>query len=98
MNARDNKAMQALSDAGAVCGNCGDEPGDRTCPDCERWYQQYADALRAAGWAPRTEVLAEAIDALHLVAAVAATAGGQARWAIPAIGVVQQLTKTGGAS
>ncbi|MEV6165768.1 hypothetical protein AB0L71_28415 [Streptomyces sp. NPDC052052] len=58
----DNEAMQALSDAGAVCGNCGDEPGDRTCPDCERCYQRYAAALRAAGWAPRAEVLADPIE------------------------------------
>lgn len=60
MNALDNKAMQALSDAGAQCGNCVDQPGDRTCPDCEHCYQQYVAALRAAGWAPRAEVLHEA--------------------------------------
>jgi hypothetical protein len=56
----DDKAMQALSDAGAQCGVCGDQPGDRTCPDCEHCYRQYVAALRAAGWAPRTEVLDEA--------------------------------------
>ncbi|MGY5127350.1 hypothetical protein [Streptomyces nigrescens] len=52
----DDQAMQALSDAGAQCGVCGDEPGDRTCPDCERCYQRYVAALRAAGWASRTEL------------------------------------------
>jgi len=55
-----NPAMQALSNAGAVCGNCGDEPGDRTCPDCERIYRTYLSALRDAGWAPRTETLHQA--------------------------------------
>ncbi|MGW7636029.1 hypothetical protein [Streptomyces decoyicus] len=58
----DNEAMQALSNAGAQCGSCGDEPGDRVCPDCERFYQDYVAALRAAGWAPRVEVLTEAAD------------------------------------
>jgi len=58
----DNQAMQALSDAGAQCGNCGDEPGDRKCQDCERCYQRYVKALREAGWVPRTEVLREAAD------------------------------------
>jgi hypothetical protein len=56
----DNAAMQALSDAGAQCGTCGDEPGDRNCPDCERCYQEYVKALRSAGWASRSEVLWEA--------------------------------------
>lgn len=60
MNARDDAAMQALSDAGAQCGVCGDQPGDRICPDCERCYETYVEALRKAGWAPRTEVLHEA--------------------------------------
>ncbi|WP_406730952.1 hypothetical protein [Streptomyces sp. NBC_01794] len=66
MNARDNAAMQALSDAGAQCGDCGDQPGDRICPDCERCYGWYVAALRKAGWAPRAEVLAEAADKLAL--------------------------------
>jgi hypothetical protein len=65
MNPLDNKAMQALSDAGAQCGVCGDQPGDRICPDCERCYRSYVAALRAAGWAPRAEVLAEAAAALE---------------------------------
>jgi hypothetical protein len=60
----DDKAKQALSDAGAQCGNCGDQPGDRTCPDCEHCYRQYVAALRAAGWASRTEMLREAADAV----------------------------------
>ncbi|WP_392838670.1 hypothetical protein [Streptomyces sp. LN500] len=58
----DDKAMQALSDAGAQCGVCGDQPGDRICPDCERCYRSYVAALRAAGWAPRAEVLNEASE------------------------------------
>jgi NMD protein affecting ribosome stability and mRNA decay len=65
MNARDESAMQALSDAGAVCGDCGDQPGDRTCPDCERCRQQYVAALRAAGWGPRAEVLNGAADLIE---------------------------------
>lgn len=36
---------QALSDAGAFCGECGFEPGDRGCDDCERCYTSYAKAL-----------------------------------------------------
>lgn len=35
----------ALSAAGAFCGQCGFEPGDRGCPDCERCWSSYADAL-----------------------------------------------------
>lgn len=36
----------ALSGAGAFCGVCGFEPGDRgKCPDCERCWGQYADVL-----------------------------------------------------
>ncbi|MFE9003182.1 hypothetical protein ACFYOY_13720 [Streptomyces sp. NPDC007875] len=35
----------ALSKAGAFCGTCGFEPGDRGCPDCERCYSDYAAAL-----------------------------------------------------
>jgi hypothetical protein len=35
----------ALSGAGAFCGQCGFEPGDRGCPDCERCWDAYADAL-----------------------------------------------------
>jgi hypothetical protein len=49
-----------------MCGNCGDEPGDRACPDCETCRHRYVESLRAAGWAPRTEVLAEAADRLAL--------------------------------
>ena len=63
--ARDDQAMQALSTAGAQCGSCGDEPGDRRCPDCERCYKRYVKALRAAGWAPRAEVLREAADEIN---------------------------------
>lgn len=55
----DETAKQALSDAGAQCGDCGDQPGDRICPDCERCYGWYVAALRKAGWAPRAEGLSE---------------------------------------
>lgn len=64
MSAFDNAAMQALSDAGAQCGDCGDQPGDRICPDCERCYGWYVAALRKAGWAPRAETLNKAADAV----------------------------------
>lgn len=52
----DNRAIQTLSNEGAQCGTCGDQPGDRTCPDCERCRRWYVAALRNAGWAPRAEV------------------------------------------
>lgn len=52
----DNQAAQILSNTGAMCGICGDEPGDRTCPDCEACRLRYVAALRAAGWAPRAEL------------------------------------------
>lgn len=58
--AGDDVAMQTLSDAGAQCGICGDQPGDRICPDCERCYEEYVKALRRAGWTSRAEVLREA--------------------------------------
>jgi hypothetical protein len=48
----DQRAIQALSNEGAQCGNCGDEPGDRDCSDCEKARAGYVAALRAAGWAP----------------------------------------------
>ncbi|MBB1252893.1 hypothetical protein H3146_05865 [Streptomyces sp. OF3] len=53
--AADERAMQVLSNEGAQCGDwgrCGDQPGDRTCPDCERCRRRYVTALRAAGWGP----------------------------------------------
>lgn len=62
MSALDNTAMQALSDAGAQCGDCGDQPGDRICPACELHYGWCVAALRTAGWAPRVEVLNEAAE------------------------------------
>jgi hypothetical protein len=35
-----------LSNAGAYCGDCGFQPGDRgDCPACERCWDSYADAL-----------------------------------------------------
>lgn len=41
------RLMQAFSDAGAICGDCGAQPGDRDCPDCERARGWYADAALA---------------------------------------------------
>ena len=68
----DGHAIQILSDAGAQCGNCGDEPGDRTCPDCEKCRTRYVAALREAGWGPQDETLVaevrrltEALDAVR---------------------------------
>lgn len=41
-----NQIADVLSTAGAYCGNCGFEPGDRgKCADCERCWSSYADAL-----------------------------------------------------
>ncbi|WP_406417979.1 hypothetical protein [Streptomyces sp. NBC_01614] len=51
----DDRAIQVLSDQGAQCGDCGDQPGDRICPDCERCRGWYVAALRKAGWAPQPE-------------------------------------------
>lgn len=59
MSAADETAIQALSDAGAFCGECGFEPGDRGCPDCESSWASYVKSLRAAGWGPRSEAIAE---------------------------------------
>jgi hypothetical protein len=59
MSEYDEAAVQALSKAGAFCGECGFEPSDRGCPDCEKCWREYVAALREAGWAPRAEVLAE---------------------------------------
>ncbi|WP_086732725.1 hypothetical protein [Streptomyces glaucescens] len=52
----DDTAIQALSNAGAMCGTCGSEPGDRACPYCEEARQRYLKALRAIGWAPLADV------------------------------------------
>lgn len=41
-----DRIATALSAAGAFCGSCGFEPGDRgKCADCERCWSSYADAL-----------------------------------------------------
>ena len=69
-NPLDDAALQALSDAGAMCGVCGDEPGDRTCPDCERCRHRYVTALRAAGWAPSTEIQQQIDKATTQLAAI----------------------------
>lgn len=52
----DDQAIQVLSNEGAMCGICGDQPGDRLCPDCESCRARYIAALRAAGWAPTAEL------------------------------------------
>jgi hypothetical protein len=54
----DELAVQVLSDAGAMCGVCGDEPGDRNCEDCERVRRGYIADLRASGWRPATALAA----------------------------------------
>jgi hypothetical protein len=48
----DDYAVRVLSISGAMCGTCGDEPGDQNCADCERVRRGYIADLRAAGWAP----------------------------------------------
>jgi hypothetical protein len=58
----DDHAIQILSNEGAQCGDCGDQPGDRICPDCERCRRWYVAALRKAGWAPISEA-ADVVDA-----------------------------------
>ncbi|PVC80559.1 hypothetical protein DBP19_36085 [Streptomyces sp. CS090A] len=65
MSTADETAIQALSDAGAFCGVCGFQPGDRGCPDCENCWAGYVKALRAAGWAPAADVLSQAITAVE---------------------------------
>lgn len=59
----DDQAAQILSNEGAQCGSCGDEPGDRACPDCEKARAGYVAALRAAGWGPKAEREAVAPEA-----------------------------------
>jgi hypothetical protein len=51
----DDHAIQILSNEGAQCGACSDEPGERACPDCEKARARYVAALRAAGWASKAE-------------------------------------------
>lgn len=57
----DDIAVQVLSNEGAQCGTCGEEPGDRTCRACESSRARYIAALRAVGWAPCSE-LQEQLD------------------------------------
>lgn len=66
----DDQAMQVLSIEGAMCGVCGDEPGDRNCPDCESCRRDYVAALRKAGWAPRSEIQAQLDQAQTELAAI----------------------------
>lgn len=58
----DDRAMHALSNAGAFCGSCGFEPGERGCKDCESHWAHCVKKLRAAGWAPCSETYREAAD------------------------------------
>lgn len=51
----EDQAVQILSNEGAQCGNCGDQPGDRNCPDCEKCRRGYVAALVAAGWGPQAQ-------------------------------------------
>lgn len=69
-NPLDDQAIQILSNEGAQCGVCGDQPGDRTCPDCEKCRHRYVAALRAAGWAPRSEVQQHIDQATNELAAI----------------------------
>lgn len=62
LSAEDDIAVQVLSNAGAQCGDCGDQPGERICPNCESCRSQYVADLRAAGWAPTGEALRELAD------------------------------------
>lgn len=66
----DDQAIQALSNEGAQCGNCGDQPGDRVCPDCERCRRWYVAALRKAGWAPTGELQQQLDQARAELAAI----------------------------
>ncbi|MGW7087615.1 hypothetical protein ACWGH2_29520 [Streptomyces sp. NPDC054871] len=60
---------QALSDAGAFCGECGFEPGERGCQDCETCWKRYADGLlpilRAAVAAELAKQRDEIADDIH---------------------------------
>lgn len=69
-NPLDDQAIQILSNEGAQCGNCGDQPGDRTCPSCESCRSRYVAALRAAGWAPRSEIQQQLDQATTELAAI----------------------------
>ena len=66
----DDHAIQVLSDEGAQCGVCGDQPGDRICPDCERCRGWYVAALRKAGWAPTAEIQQQLDQAIAELAAL----------------------------
>lgn len=66
----DDLAVQTLSDEGAQCGDCADQPGDRTCPDCEERRRRYVTALRAAGWAHRRDIQQHIDQARNELAAI----------------------------
>lgn len=79
----DDIAIQVLSNEGAQCGDCGDEPGDRICPDCERHRARYVAALRAVGWAPPSELREQLDKALAELAAVKQELAALARRVMP---------------
>lgn len=66
----DDLAIQVLSDQGAQCGDCGDQPGDRICPNCERCRSWYVAALRKAGWTPSGEIQQQLDQARTELAAI----------------------------
>ena len=66
----DDIAVQVLSNEGAQCGTCGNEPGNRTCEYCEKCRARYIAALRAIGWAPRDEIQGQLDQALTELAAI----------------------------
>lgn len=80
-----DRAVQILSNEGAQCGNCGDEPGDRICPDCEKYRARYITALRAAGWAPQDEGLAGEVRRLRARVAELEGPAVEARAALAAL-------------
>jgi hypothetical protein len=54
----------ALSEAGAFCGECGFEPGDTGCPDCQRCHDMYATAVLAVVH-PLLDAQRAEVDAAH---------------------------------
>ena len=79
----DDIAIQVLSNEGAQCGTCGDEPGDRICPDCEKCRARYVAALRAVGWAPLSEIGEQLNKALTELAAIKQEIAALTRRVIP---------------
>lgn len=86
----DATGIKALSNAGAFCGNCGFEPGDRGCPDCRSHWAHCIEKLRAAGWAPRHESYREAAAEADQAGGVYA-ARGQSDHAWAAFALMENL-------